>query len=235
MAAVRRRAKAAGRRVQRFTAWSYSRLQSYDECPLKARLKFIDKLEEGPPGKALLRGTKIHEEAEAYLNAKRAPKKFPATLEIFAAEFKMLRKLRAIAEGESAFTADWEPTGWFDSDTWCRVKTDANYMSNDNVYVVIDFKTGQLRQWHENQLELYGLAGLIENPDADSVRAELWYLDHGDIVEMEYTHEQKDELIDKWSGKVKKMMADGLFKPTPSNNSCQWCNFKKAKGGPCEF
>ena len=43
--------------------WSYSRLTTWEQCPLKAKLKYIDGLKE-PGSPAMDRGTAIHKDAE---------------------------------------------------------------------------------------------------------------------------------------------------------------------------
>ncbi len=51
--------------MPRFTAWSYSRLSDYEACPLKAKIKHLDKVSE-PSSPALKRGSDIHELAAKY-------------------------------------------------------------------------------------------------------------------------------------------------------------------------
>jgi len=231
----RRRAKKAGKaKAAQFEAWSYSRLREYESCPAKAKYKFLDKIPEGEPGRAMARGARIHELAEAYLNAQRAPK-LPPELELFESEFKALRRAKATPESGFQFDASWTPLDeWFGDSVWCRVKTDAEY-TKGKTCTIIDFKTGKQRPWHDEQLDLYALAGLLKYPRVGTVIAELWYTDQGDITSARYDRTDEEEMRSLWSKRVAPMMGDVIFRPTPSRNACQWCSFKKAKGGPCEF
>ena len=237
----RRRSKSAGKqRPQRFLAWSYSRLRDYEQCPARAKYRHLDKLDEGEKGRALLRGIAVHESAEGYLNAKPAIPLAPE-LELFTDDFKMLRRKRATPESGFQFDADWQPLDdWFDPTVWCRVKTDAEYTTGrgaKRILTIIDFKTGRQHKWHGEQLELYGLAGLLKYPEIQIVDTELWYTDDGGVIgpEEPYTQGDVEPLKERWTKRAAPMLADTEFQPTPSMSACQWCPFKKAKGGPCEY
>ena len=59
---------------ERIKAWSYSRLVDFEQCKLRAKLKYIDRIPEParplPPGKtehANDRGTRIHDAAERFV------------------------------------------------------------------------------------------------------------------------------------------------------------------------
>lgn len=215
------------------TAWSYSRWSDYEQCPLKAKLKYIDKIKElGSP--AMERGSMIHTLAENFVKGP-ARAAVPAELKPFAKEFRELRKIKATAEDSWAFTKTWEPTGWFDYNAWCRVKMDVFYMKGDTL-VVIDHKTGKPREGNEDQLSLYAVAGFAHEPTAKRVSAELWYLDAGERKPLEYTREQFDQLKYDWVQKVKPMLNDTRFAPCPGNH-CRWCYFRKngPNGGPCVY
>jgi RecB family exonuclease len=113
-----------------------------------------------------------------------------------------------------------------------------------NTLVVIDHKTGSMRDERKaeymEQLELYGLAGLIKFPDIDIVSPRLWYLDHGIVYpdpveeELEFTQKDKPRLIKMWDKRTKPMLNDTTYTPKP-NHGCQWCDFSSAKGGACKY
>lgn len=219
-------------------AWSYSRWSAYQECPFKAKCKFVDKLQE-PGSEAMDRGDRIHKAIEAYLaRGGRLPKEATP----MKAELAKLRKLKPIVEGELAFNARWEPVDWFARDAWCRVKTDALVppeLDGETLARNIDFKTGKLREAgeHDDQLLLYGLAGLLKFPVATAATGEIWFTDHGRIVKRDegvYLRKDVPKIEKLWEGRVKKMLSDTVFKPTPGNY-CRFCHFRRANGGPCQF
>lgn len=217
-------------------AWSYSRLSTFLECPAKFKFKNIDKLQE-PQSPALERGDLIHKMAEKYV---RTGGKIPEELSLFASEFDELRQSKPLLELQSAFTSDWKQTEWFGKDAWCRVIIDCFRPAEEKggTARVIDYKTGKIRGEYREQLELYALAGFILDPLAGQVSSELWFLDHGEIVDGSdepFTRKDLPSLKRKWSAAPKRLLSETRFDPTPSLTACKYCHFKKSNGGPCEY
>lgn len=223
----------------KITAWSYSRLRDYRKCPFYAKCKHVDRMKE-PGSPAMERGSTIHSLAEHFVKKDATRKKCPPELAAFEEEFRQLQKRNTIVEENWAFTNQWTETGWFDGNAWCRVKVDLCFQRLDvNHLVVIDHKTGKVGGLndYEEQAKLYATAGLIKFPTVDAVDPRLWYLDHGvEVPEEEVLFEraQLPDLIAYWNKATKVMLADTTFKPRP-NDTCRWCHFSKAKGGPCKF
>lgn len=230
--------------IKTIDSWSFSRYNVHKECPLKAKFKFIDKLKE-PGSPAMDRGNAIHTLAEDY--AKGALKKLPPELKLFKEEFADLKKQKVkFIEEQWTFRQDWSHTAWNDwNGAWLRIKMDAAYINVEhNALVVIDHKTGKYNDRkfaeYEEQLELYGLAGLKQHPTVDVVSPRLWYLDHGIIhpnpeqLEIEYKRKDEKYLEKLWLSKVKPMLTDTTFKPKPGS-ACTYCHFKKNNGGPCKY
>jgi CRISPR/Cas system-associated exonuclease Cas4 (RecB family) len=230
--------------TKKVTAWSFSRYSDYKACPAKFKYKHLDKLQE-PPNAAMARGTAIHKLAEDYVKGEL--RTLPAELKLFAPEFKKLRAEKVkFVEDSWAFRSDWTETTWNDwTGCWLRVKLDAAYTNvKHNALVVIDHKTGKYREEKNSeyleQLELYGVAGLVQHPNIDVVSPRLWYIDHGKIhpdpdeEEIEYFRKDEKLLRKKWEAKVKPMFTDSSFKPTPGA-ACTYCHYRKSNGGPCKF
>jgi hypothetical protein len=227
------------KKVQKITAWSYSRWSQYEECPAKAKYKFLDKLPE-PGSPAMERGSAIHQLAEKVVLEKRS--KIPEELVRFAAEFREVRRAKGVeTELELAYTRDWEPCDWKDWDhAWVRIKIDLLVpIDKGKVLSIVDHKTGRPKPAYAPQLELYALGALLRYPQANSARARLWYLDHGIIsperhTEGVYPQSAVPALKKKWEQRVIPMLSDKKFAPRPGNY-CRWCTFSKAKLGPCRF
>ena len=230
--------------IKKIESWSFTRYSDYSKCPARAKYKIIDKLKE-PGSPAMERGNTIHKMAEDY--AKGLLKRLPAELGLFKDDFAALKKQKVkYIEEQWTFRKDWSLTEWNDwNGAWLRIKMDAAYVNTEhNALVIVDHKTGKFRPdknvEYEEQLQLYGLAGLKKFPEVDIVSPRLWYLDEGvvhpnpDTDEITYTRKDEKYLEKLWLGKVKKMLSDTTFKPTPGA-ACQWCHFRKANGGPCKF
>lgn len=221
----------------RITAWSYSRYNDYQQCPFKAKCKIILKLKE-PGSVAMDRGSDIHKKIEAYLTG--AVKRVPPEAKSLEKEYKAIKAKAPEVERELAFNSKWEPCSWFDRSAWCRVKMDAVILptvGSDGVVTVIDHKTGNLKESgeYDSQLSLYGLAGLISYPTADTVISKLLFVDHGrEVFSDPIPRKELKKLQKKWEIMVKTMLSDTKFRPIPGNY-CRWCHFRKANGGPCEY
>ena len=90
------------------TAWSFSRLTAYENCPLKFKLTTIDKLKE-PASPAMDRGKEIHLQGELYLKGTTAG--VPESFKLLAVEMEDARVHAAESELEVTFTKDWTITG----------------------------------------------------------------------------------------------------------------------------
>jgi len=219
------------KKLKQFTAWSYSRLDEYHGCPLKAKLHHLDKLPQ-PPAPALERGSLIHKMAEDYTTGQL--KKLPAELKLFAEEFKALVKMKTKlrVEQETAFDVKWAPVDWFSPYTWVRIKMDLVYPTPDTM-VVVDYKTGRVNPKHGDQLELYAVSAFLMS-SCDRIDTKLWYLDQGEVNEKSFMRSELKGLQKKWEKKATPMLRDRKFSPTPGN-ACTFCCYAKKKGGPCAY
>lgn len=245
--------------VKPLTSWSYSRYSDYCQCPLKFKLKHIDKVQE-PKNAAMERGSLIHSLAEDYIKGKIS--RLPKDLSKFGKEFRSLRKVYQqrmaglVVEDNWSFTKDWTQTTWNDwTHCWVRIKLDlAQHELNQDLETytlrIRDWKTGKFREdqneQYKEQLELYALAGLLMFPHVDIVLPELVYLDEGVIypdektrqADMVFTRKDVPRLKKLWEKKVKPMMNDKNFAPRP-NQFCKWCHYRKDNatngGGQCKF
>lgn len=236
------------------TAWSYSRYADYKLCPLKFKLKHIDKMkEEGSP--AMQRGSDIHKEGESFLTApppmgrKPKPPVVPPAYVHFKEEMLQLRGLDPLVEQQWGFTQEWQPAsasgrdphGWFAKDTWLRIVTDVTVVYDDNTADIIDFKTGRMYDTNQEQMDLFAAGPFMKFPNVEAITTRLWYLDVPDpkgegenVVTQEFTRDDFERIKKEWNARVVPMFKDKRFAPKP-NDRCKWCSFRKSNGGPCKF
>ena len=245
--------------AQKITSWSYSRLSVYEECPRKAKYKFILKMPE-PKSPAMDRGDAVHKKIAAFIKgtARNAPseaglfkddiKRLRASFKLDAASGATAIHERGVSIEETwAFTKSWTQTVYNDwNGCWLRIKTDASSLEGD-VVTVNDWKTGRYHernvQTYLDQTKLYATGALtLYAPIGSSlrVRTRLVFLDagiaypqHGETIE--YKPTDLKGLKKDWERRAGKMMNDAKFAPTPSQNACRFCHFKKDNGGPCEY
>lgn len=225
--------------VKKFLAWSWSRLQTYELCPAKAKYGYLDKIEE-PKNPSMLRGSAIHKMAEDYVNKGGRLKE---ELKLYEKMFKEVRELKKrkdveiFTELQNALTEKWTATTWFGKDAWVRVIVDlAVIMHGEKRARLIDHKTGKVNLEGAQQLELYAIWGFLTYPDVDTIDGELWFLDQLLVNRHVVTFHRKDlkKLITRWTNRAKPLLKDTKFAPKP-NQKCRWCYYSKAKDGPCKF
>lgn len=221
-------------------AWSWSRFETFELCPLQFKLKFIDKLA-SPGSPAMARGNEVHKATASYLlgqtDALPEAVKLPFHRKLLAECRDMEDK---VVEQQWAFNRQWSPTGWFDKAgakngaAWLRTIVDYGAVYEDMEVEVIDWKTGKAYGHNAEQVELFGLSVLCHFKPATKVTTRLVYFDAGteqvDVVEAK----DKDKLIAKWTAKVQPMFDEVNFLPRP-NDRCRFCDFSRSKGGPCRF
>lgn len=211
------------------TAWSASRVFGYENCPRQAKYRYIDKLPE-VTGDPLIRGKKIHALGEDYLKATSITP-VPNSFRYVEDELCALRKQKAVAEEQWGFDRDWNEASWFKATI--RMILDAR-APRGGVMRVVDFKTGRPRAVKdEDQLGLYAAGTFERFPKIRTVRAELWYLDIGQIIELRFNRKEALAEREAWEERAQKMLDDKAFDPTPGKWTCKWCSFGKSKGGPC--
>lgn len=237
--------------VKPVTSWSFSRYGDYKQCPLKFRLKHIQKIQE-PKSAAMQKGIDAHDNAEKYVKGLIA--RLDPVLSGMKSEFDKMRKMYKakkfpmIVEDNWAFDAKWEESQWNNwAECWVRIKLDAAHYESRNELFVTDWKTGKPSEYknveYMEQMELYALAAILLSAQDDvKVRVRLAYVETGDFIspkdaagnEIVYDRDMVPALMRTWDQRVKPMMSDTTFAPRPNNN-CHWCFYGqagKAKGGP---
>lgn len=224
--------------------WSYSRLTVFEQCKLRAKLQYIDRIPEPPrplpPGKtehANDRGSRIHEAAELYV--KGGVELLPE-LSKYSDEFLQLRELyskgQVSLEGEWALDNQWLPIGWNDPRAWVRLKLDAMVRLSESHAVVIDYKTGRLKGnevKHMEQGQLYQLATFLRYPDVQKVDVEFWYTDLDEMTRVSYTRAQGLRFLKSYEIRGQAVTDCLDFQPNPNIFSCKWCPYGPKGTGDC--
>ncbi len=223
---------------------SPSRLVEYESCPLKAKLKMIDKIPEPerplPPGKtehANDRGTRIHTECENFV---KGIGPMPIEVRKFSPEFERLVKLflagKVSLEGEWGFGLEWQPAEWFQA--WLRMKLDALVFLSPREAAVIDYKSGasfgnQIK--HGEQTQLYAAATCIKYPAIEYVTTELWYLDQDELTSTGFSRDQALRFVKPFDKRLKAMTNATSFPARPNLVSCKYCAYHPVRGtGHCK-
>jgi len=214
-------------------SWSFSALQTYEQCPRRIYLQKVKRIAE-PSSPAAARGSKIHDLAEQYVNGEYPEDKVPEELSKFEVEFRMLReaypKGKIILEQDWGFDSDWNYGNWKMHNIWLRSKLDVYIEESETSAIIIDHKTGRKfgnELKHNSQLMLYAICAFMRKPELDYVTARLWYLDKGETTEQSYTRGQAMLFFNKWNARALSLTNALHFPPAPSKSACKWCSYGK--------
>src|SRR6056297_2030683 len=140
--------------------YSYSRIRTFEECPLKFRYRYVDELPQMTT-EAMDFGKKIHEAVAAALQGKPDFSHFDSSQ---MDEVKQMVQTavdyvgdRTIVACEKAFgvTKLFQPFPF--SDAYYRGIVDVVVFSPDSGIEIIDFKTNVINYYSKDQLLLYAL------------------------------------------------------------------------------
>lgn len=233
--------------MKTITSGSFSRLDDYESCALKARYKYVDRIPEpdrGPPPRGLKewhndRGNRIHDEAEQFI--KGAVDALPNDLNHFSEEMWQARILyeqgRATAEEMWCYDDDWQPVAASDYEaTRFRMKADLTVELGPTHRLCVDFKTGKRygnEVKHEKQKQTYAIGMFLRMPELTKVTTEVWYLDlpDEDVYASILTRKQAFVLLRGLKARNERMTSATIFPPSPNQYNCRWCPYKE---GPCE-
>src|SRR5690606_20195904 len=153
-----------------FKTWSYSALETYRQCPLRAKLRYIDKIAD-PGNKYSKRCSDIHDQLEKVINeGPRVPKE----AEYFAPLLNTLAEQNPVTEQMFMFDRNWKHTT-NRNEAWLYVKQDLMVVQPGEFLLTVDYKTGRKdgnEAKHIAQKIIYSIAGWILYPGLPEYIAE---------------------------------------------------------------
>ena len=228
-------------------ALSHSRLSDFNSCPLKFKLKYMDKapnfqMKQEDKSIHLVRGDNIHKALEAYLLKRKAgeqnvPESSLAEVESTKPIIENLIDIFGIdnvhPEAQVSINADWKQVEWFDKSSYYRAIFDLISLGS-NLALIGDYKTGKFKDYAPDngmgQLELSSAIGL-SLWDVDQIKTIYFYVDHKKTIQKTYTKADKNRLVDHFVKEHDKVNAEENFDP----KSNQFCGFCEATKKQCKF
>jgi RecB family exonuclease len=229
--------------VTQLVNWSFSKLLSYEGCPFRVKLRYIDRIPEpprDPKTDPLERGNRIHDVFEKAIKTNALPPCEARSYEKFHAMLNHLHKLydagMATAEDDWLFDVDWNPCN--KDNYWLWMKLDYSAQDElEGLVVLGDWKSGKSQYKtveHIQQTQLYAGAVALRYPWADKIATEIAYVDEGHIKTINYTREQALRFIGQYQQRADRMLADKYFRPNPNKVTCKWCPYGPQNGnGHC--
>jgi hypothetical protein len=178
------------------TAWSYSSIKTFDQCPKKYYHLRIAKDVEDTPGPEATYGTEVHAAAEYFIKSGvPIPEKYAfirPTVEALAAlpgtkhcELKL--GVKCTDDGYAA-------CDFFDKAVWYRGIIDL-LIVNGSKARIIDYKTGKNARYADTkQLDLMAGAVFVHFPEVQTIKAGLAFVVSEEFVPKEYKRHGGDYL-----------------------------------------
>ena len=156
----------------RQTAWSYSRLNNFENCPKKFWHESVRKDVPFEESEAMRYGKLVHKALELRVGKGKA---MPLNLRYLEKYAKLLAEAKGdkLTEQQLAIDSNFEPCDWFSKQTWCRAILDLAIVLGTHG-VVFDYKTGKISS-DFTQLRLAAVLLMLHMPEIQTVDlAYLW-------------------------------------------------------------
>ena len=209
------------------TAWSYSSIKTFEQCPKKYFHLKIAKDVKDEPGEAAEYGTAVHLAAEEYIrDGKPIPEKFSfmrPILEPLAA--KKGKKHCEMRLGVAKTDAGFAPTSFFGKGVWYRGIVDLLILDGNKGWMV-DYKTGKNAKYADmKQLDLMAGALFIKFPELETIKSALAYVVSKEFPKKTHTRDKLDEYMSVFDDQLYLLdaaMENGVFN-AKSGPLCGWC------------
>ena len=215
------------------TAWSYSSIKTFDQCPKKYfHLKVVKDVKD-EPGEAADYGTAVHEAAEHYVkHGIPIPNKFAYMKPIVEslAEIKG-DKHTELKLGVRKTDTGYEPCGFFDKDVWWRGIVDLLIVNGKTAHMV-DYKTGKNAKYADmKQLDLMAGAVFVHYPEITKVKSGLAFVVSNEFPKKTHTREHLDTYLTVFNNQLEQLedsMRNGVWNAKTSP-LCGWCPVKSCE------
>jgi len=206
------------------TAWSYSSIKTFDQCPKKYfHLKVVKDVKD-EAGEAADYGTAVHEAAELFVtNGTPIPEKFAFMRPIVEPLAK--KQGTKYAEIKLGVSKALEPRGFFAKDVWYRGIADLLIVNGSNAWLV-DYKTGKNAKYADiKQLDLLAGAVFVHFPKVDTISSALLYVVSQDMPRKIHHRQHLLEYMGVFNEQLDRLdaaMENGVFNAKTSP-LCGWC------------
>ena len=209
------------------TAWSYSSIKTFDQCPKKYYHLKVAKDVKDVPGEAAIYGTAVHEAAELFIkNGTPIPEKFayirPTVERLAAIDGDKHCELRL---GVSKTDTGYEPTTFFGKNVWWRGIVDLVIIDGAKAYMV-DYKTGKNARYADpKQLDLMAGALFVHYPDLEVIKSALVYVVSNELIPKTHTRDKMDMYLSVFADELDRLDGaelSGVWNPK-SGPLCGWC------------
>lgn len=206
-------------------AWSWSRIEMFEQCPRKFELNNIIK----PSNFAFVendvtkRGKRVHKDLERALGGEELPedlKHVKPIVDKILAKFKDVQPERQVCWDKDKIASDW-----FDARrTMFRAELDVLAV-NGTEAIIYDWKTGKVRD-KPDQLKLYAAVVFMLYPEVQKVHTAFIFVDHQQVRDAIYTRDQFQKIWHSFEERADLILAahEENRWPPRKNYLCNWCD-----------
>ena len=178
------------------TAWSYSSISTFKQCPKKYYHLKVAKDVRDTGSEAMLYGNQVHKAAENFIKeGTPIPKKFeylnPIVNSLNAIEGDKHCELRF---GISYDGEKHKETKFFAKDVWFRGIADLVIVDGEKAYLV-DYKTGKNAKYADTkQLDMLAAATFTYFPNVAIIKSALAYVVSNEFIKKDHTRDEQELL-----------------------------------------
>ncbi len=212
-------------------AWSYSRVNSFKQCPKKYYHVYVAKDVKDTGNAATLYGNQVHKAAELYIaNGEELPKQFSFMQGALDA-FNRIEgeKHCEIRFGVSKDGAEYGPTTFFGKDVWYRGIADL-LIINGNKAFIVDYKSSKSSRYADTkQLDLLAGATFVHYPQVEVVKSALSFVVCNEFVSKEHTADMYKSYLSVFDEELERIESakdNDVWNPVPSG-LCGFCPVTK--------
>lgn len=171
------------------SAWSYSSLNTFKQCPKKYYHLKVAKDVKDVGSSAMYYGNEVHKAAEDYIK-EGVP--IPSKFKFLQRPLDSLSKIDGdkhceIRMGVTKQGNEYTPTGFFGKDVWWRGIADLLIVNGEKAYLV-DYKTGKNAAYADTkQLDLLAGATFTHFPEVQIIKSALLYVVSNDFIRKKHT------------------------------------------------
>lgn len=206
------------------TAWSYSSIKTFEQCPKKYFHLRVAKDVKDEPGEAADYGTAVHLAAEEFIrDGKPIPEKFAYIRPV-------VERLAALpgdklAELKLGIRKDYSPCGFFDKDVWWRGIADLLVIDGHRAWCV-DYKTGKSARYADTkQLDLLAGAVFSHFPEVTKIKSSLIYVVSGELIPKTHVITERSQYLSVFDQQIDQLdaaMENGVWNAKTSG-LCPYC------------
>tara|TARA_R110000822_G_scaffold109687_2_gene239647 strand:+ start:80 stop:745 length:666 start_codon:yes stop_codon:yes gene_type:complete len=182
------------------TAWSYSSLKTFEQCPKKYYHLKVAKDVKDKGSSAMFYGNEVHKAAEQYM---KEGTPIPPKFKFIGPTLRALEgiegeKLCEIKLGVAKTDDGYKPSTFFGRDVWWRGIADLVIINGDTAHS-IDYKTSKNARYADTkQLDAVAAALFIHHPQLKRIKSALAFVVSKEFIKKEHTADLTDSYFESF-------------------------------------